>query len=227
MDNPFPAIKIVTDGDAVQRVTKVGFENALTEYLPEIFAGQSKVIAWRNVTVDAYNISIRKRIFPTDWQTLWLPTDKVVATAPLQDLEENTFMRTDEEAEILQTAIGHHPLHRDIEIWNILAKLDNGTKVTLRVPTETGAFNLNNKLEDLSLRAKKGERRLWRDFWRMKDSFHAIRHSYALTTHRSQGSSYTRVFIDLDDIMRNKEKSEAFRSLYVAVTRAREGVYFV
>jgi exodeoxyribonuclease-5 len=86
-------------------------------------------------------------------------------------------------------------------------------------------FDFNNRLNELSSRAKAGERHLWRQFWKLKETFHAIRPSYAITSHRSQGSSYQIVFVDRMDIMLNKTRREAFRSLYVACTRARKEVH--
>jgi hypothetical protein len=92
--------------------------------------------------------------------------------------------------------------------------------------TPTGQFHLNNRLNELSMEAKSGKKYKWREFWELKEAFHDIKHAYAITSHMSQGSSYLITFIDLEDIMLNRNRSEAFRSLYVAATRQREAVYF-
>ena len=116
-------------------------------------------------------------------------------------------------------------MHREFEIFPILALDERGKKITLRVLTPSGAFRLSNRLNELSMEAKGGKRYKWREFWELKEAFHEIRHSYAITSHRSQGSSYRKVFVDLEDLMLNRNKAEAFRSLYVSCTRQREELW--
>jgi hypothetical protein len=53
------------------------------------------------------------------------------------------------------------------------------------------------------------------------DQFAQINYGNAITTHRSQGSTYPRVYVDLIDIVKcNTVKKEAYQCLYTAVTRA-------
>ena len=63
---------------------------------------------------------------------------------------------------------------------------------------------------------------LW-DFYYLYfiDQFAQINYGNAITTHRSQGSTYPRVYVDLIDIIKcNSVKKEAYQCLYTAVTRA-------
>ena len=53
-----------------------------------------------------------------------------------------------------------------------------------------------------------------------------LRAAFACTINKSQGSTYDRVFIDLDDVSKCKNGSQLARLLYVAVSRARSGVVF-
>lgn len=222
VDHPAPSIKIETVAP-VYALSRPDFDQKILDDLEMIKAGTAKVIAWRNITVNAYNQKIRSAIFGAESRTNpWLPGDKIVATAPLKDLEDNIFMRTDEEGVVERCVVGHHPKYREFEIYNLLITLEGGMKATLRTLTVTGQFDLNNKLEQLATDAKAGKKYLWREFWQLKEAFHEIRHSYAITTHRSQGSSYLKTFVDREDILLNRNRQEAFRSLYVACTRARE-----
>jgi ATP-dependent exoDNAse (exonuclease V) alpha subunit len=70
-----------------------------------------------------------------------------------------------------------------------------------------------------------GNSKLWRRFWEHKDMFHDIRFAYALTAHRSQGSTYTNCFVDYQDVLYNRNRREAFQCLYVAASRARKKLY--
>lgn len=52
-----------------------------------------------------------------------------------------------------------------------------------------------------------------------------LRAAYACTINKSQGSTFDKVFIDLDDISRCNSGNQIARMLYVAVSRARHQVY--
>lgn len=52
-----------------------------------------------------------------------------------------------------------------------------------------------------------------------------LRSAYACTINKSQGSTFDRVFIDLDDVSRCNSGDQIARMLYVGVSRARDHVY--
>jgi len=64
----------------------------------------------------------------------------------------------------------------------------------------------------------------WKRYWGLKDAFCDLRPSYAITSHKAQGSTYKRVFVDLGDIFSNAQANEALRSAYVAISRASDTV---
>ena len=47
-----------------------------------------------------------------------------------------------------------------------------------------------------------------------------LRHAYAITSHKSQGSTFHTVFVDFPDMTRIRDAATFNRALYVAVTRA-------
>ena len=226
VDHPHPSVKITT-APPVYRLAKPEWFTAMLENLELFKSGDAKVISWRNITVDKYNSFLREHIFGLSEarRNTWLPSDNIVATSMLKNLDDEIFMRTDEEAKVLEIALGQHPRFRDFEIWNLLCEDENSRKVTIRTLTPSGQFALGNRLNELSMEAKGGKRYKWREFWQLKEAFNEVRHSYAITSHRSQGSSYLKTFVDLEDIMLNRQRSEAFRSLYVACTRQRQEIY--
>ena len=52
-----------------------------------------------------------------------------------------------------------------------------------------------------------------------------LRSAYACTINKAQGSTFDRVFIDLDDVSRCNMGDQIARMLYVAVSRARQQVF--
>lgn len=63
-------------------------------------------------------------------------------------------------------------------------------------------------------------RAAWRKFFKADRAFHDLRHGYASTTHKAQGSTFRTVFIDLPDLMTCRDAALRNRLFYTALTRA-------
>ena len=58
------------------------------------------------------------------------------------------------------------------------------------------------------------------------DLFADINYGYVITTHKSQGSNYDNVFVDMNNIiLKNPKKIESFKCLYTAITRTSKKLY--
>jgi hypothetical protein len=69
---------------------------------------------------------------------------------------------------------------------------------------------------------------LWGEFYRMYiDMYADVTFSFSLTTHKAQASSYNIVYVDVSDIMKNKNKKEMKRCLYTASSRPSEELHFI
>lgn len=66
----------------------------------------------------------------------------------------------------------------------------------------------------------------WATYFRLKEEVPDLRPRDANTIHKSQGSSYDTVYIDLEDLSTCRNPATAARLLYVAVSRARNRVAF-
>jgi ATP-dependent exoDNAse (exonuclease V) alpha subunit len=70
-----------------------------------------------------------------------------------------------------------------------------------------------------------------REFWafyyeELVDKFADITYGYSMTVHKSQGSTYGRVFVDMEDIIkRNPKERESYQCLYTAITRASKEIH--
>ena len=62
---------------------------------------------------------------------------------------------------------------------------------------------------------------LWENFYQNYiDIIADICYGYAITTHKSQGSNYKVVFVDMENIITcNSNQVESYRCLYTAITR--------
>ena len=65
----------------------------------------------------------------------------------------------------------------------------------------------------------------WKEFYAHLRISAPVDYAFALTAHRSQGSTFDNVFVSYRDINRNPRVLERHKCLYVALTRARSAVY--
>ena len=63
---------------------------------------------------------------------------------------------------------------------------------------------------------------IWEYFYsKIVDIFADISYGYCITTHKSQGSTFDNIYIDMNNIItKNKNKEESYRCLYTASTRS-------
>ncbi len=70
--------------------------------------------------------------------------------------------------------------------------------------------------------------KLWKMFYDFKTLYHPdLKYNYAMTIHKSQGSQYNNVFVDIDNIRFCKDIKLSSRLSYTAVSRMREVAYFI
>ena len=179
----------------------------------------TKVIAWRNKTVQSVNEFIRYAIFgKAADKSPWLPGDRVMIGEPIT-LNGQTLAHIDDEGTVTEAGVAHHSEFKDFDAYHVTVQIDDGPVITLNIIHPNSEAKLNRHLNELAVKAKNGERHLWREFWAMKNAFHRCRHSYALTAHRAQGSTFRNVFLDTTDVLANSNSFEALRCLYVGATR--------
>lgn len=166
----------------------------------------SKVLAWMNKTVIGYNKFIRGVVEGVPH----LETgDQAVVNQYIQ-LSGGKF-KTDQLVTI--TSIRPHTEY-GLQGWKV--GIDNLAEAFMPASlTEKSA---------LIKEAKKANN--YKLLQQIDTSWIDLRAAYACTINKSQGSTYDRVFIDLDDIGLCRNGNTMARMLYVAVSRARHQVFF-
>ncbi len=178
--------------------------------------GTAKAIAWRNATVDILNTIIRNEYAPTKSKAPFVPKDRIVVMSPIPHDIANlpSLANTDDEGVVLNVTVDRHPKFPIYKIWNIDLEMEDGDRIVARVIHPHSEDELQDKLSELANSKK------WYDFWQLKDAFHSIKHAYAVTSHRSQGSTFKEVFVDAGDILINKDVDTRTKCLYVGCSRA-------
>ena len=67
----------------------------------------------------------------------------------------------------------------------------------------------------------------WMDFYEFKRTFFWVRYAYAITCHKSQGSTYDIAVVLESDIDKNAKTFEKNRILYTACTRPRKDLIVI
>lgn len=226
VDHPAPTIKIVSDyaeGEGVWSVGQAEFESRVLDcaYTDAFLQpNAAKIIAWRNVTVDKYNAMVRSKLF--DHPVLpWLEDDRVILMEPAKDLNDEIVATTDDEGQVMTAVQDWHPVWPEFKVWRLSVTLDTNKVCTLQVLHPDSNNDFLKQVDRFATEAK-ANRKLWGRFWEFKEAFHKVRHAYAITAHRAQGSTYHTAFVDWRDILLNRNRAEAYRCLYVACSRPKK-----
>lgn len=91
----------------------------------------------------------------------------------------------------------------------------------LKTPTNTDNSSFNMVKSDYLGIIEKKINRIWKD-WQSNviDRFAQLNYGYSITVHKSQGSTFKNVFIDIQDIFSNSNQPERLKCLYTAITRS-------
>ena len=114
-------------------------------------------------------------------------------------------------------------------IWYWECRDNKGSSFNTIASRSANAWN--KYLNDLAYTAKKlpkNERRnAWMNFYSNKEFMSPVAFTYAGTVHKSQGSTYDEIYVDVREILsagRYQDPDMIFRLLYVAITRAKDKV---
>lgn len=201
------SIDYLTDAD-MQR----GLEIFFTEQNPD-----SRVLAYTNNRVVEFNDHIRTiRQLPDEWQV----GELLINNSSIRI--NNTQVSVEQELEVIRQSpdIEHEYIDTDTFLKvrrTDLRSLHGGVLTDVPVPVEPNHF--------LSLVKYYASNRNWNRMYHLKNNFPDLRQRDAATFHKSQGSTYENVFIDLGNLSTCHNPNTVARMLYVAFSRARSRVF--
>lgn len=202
----------------VSRLSGKDFQQAIDAAYkdPDYDPANTKILAWSNNRVNQYNNYVRSLFY----------SDKLYH--PGENLITNTIIKKNERVIYPNECMVSVISAVEDEVEGVKGqRISVSSRYTMKGATgPQSLFVPYNWAEATRLikAAKKAED--WFLFYQLKETFCDVRPSYASTVHKSQGSTFDTVFIDLEDIGRNNKREEVARLLYVAITRARNNVYF-
>ena len=177
-------------------------------------------VAYRNKTVREANNLVRNAIFNTDER--FVPRDRIIALETFYKGKEVLVYN----AKIYTIKSIKPSVRNGIHVWDLLLEddeLDDKTAMGKALPIvrEEGMADYKRQLRRLKKEAKASFN--WKPYYKFKESFGSVDYAYAISSHRSQGSTFDTVYTDLTDIMSVSMTTtkEKLQSAYVAVTRAK------
>ncbi len=201
--------KFTPDGHHVQHVKRNTFNNMLkAEFTdPKWSSQQSKILGWTNKTVDAYNKAISELV---NGRTNFAVGDyaqcnKFFSAGKTSIKTDALVLITHISQSEVQHGIHGHTYTLDGKVCAFCPDSLSEKKKLLSKAKSEKDFDLVNIIEEQ-----------WID----------LREVYSCTINKSQGSTYDRVFIDLDDIKKCNSGEQIARLLYVATSRARYQAIF-
>jgi hypothetical protein len=200
--NGAPWPQIIPDGKHIIHLPRSEFETEiLNEFSkPNAVHDQTKTLAYTNKTVIQYNQGIRTAI-------QGVPELEVGDYAICNSYIANRSCTIKTDQTVLVTAI-HPAKEYGVDGWQVT--LDYSNTAFLPASLEDKKQRLKNAHKDGDFNIVQHIETHWID----------LRAAFACTINKSQGSTYKRVFIDLDDVRSCRSPNTLARLMYVATSRA-------
>lgn len=195
-----------------------------------------KYLAWTNNEVDTINKLVRNRIYKNPkkiekGETLVFnsPYESYFTSEEIKvdKLEEKiiNFRYVNDELGEINPVENKEPFYKyiDLKCYVINSIHDEKDKKIKRVLVihENSEKEYKRITKELITKARNSIIS-WADYYSFIEQFADLKYNHAITVHKSQGSTYRQVIINIGNLMLNKDLEERKRLLYTAVTRAKE-----
>jgi len=197
-----------------------------------------KIIAWKNVTVDSLNVFVRKLLFgKMADESKILVGEKLIVDSPITN-GMSTIYSTNQEIEVLEYYLADDTHRRGkIKYYATTvtgSSLDGTPQTTLiRILHEDSEQLFNeicqyyidtaNKLPNFSKQRKD----MWKNYYAFKRQYAEVKYNYAITCHKSQGSTYENAIVIATDINEERRTEIKRKLLYTGTTRPKRTLFLV
>lgn len=192
-----------------------------------------KIVAYHNNAVHQWNQDIRRKVYGDEYSPNPLPGDILMMTDTYNDPasdDAKPLLFNSEDISVISTG-PIRTVYR-VQIMDATIKDPRGEIITvpLIIPTQKNIAEFNNNKRILWNKAQKYKntdrgkyKRALDMYWSYGTELAHVEYGYAITSHKSQGSTYDVSIVDSADINSNGFMSDISkaRSIYTAITRAR------
>lgn len=188
----------------------------------------ARILAFTNRAVDRYNSGVHFELHPECTAPFAVGEPAVV-----QDSNRDLGIKNSDAITVTGCMSDVHPSWPRVPAYRLsFTHEGRGGPKTVLIPADQVQFSgmVSGLFAEARAAKVTGDRlqadKLVRMAWALKSSFARIAHAYAMTVHKSQGSTFDTVLVDWDDVQvaARRDPTQAARLLYVAVTRAASNV---
>ena len=199
-----------------------------------------KVISWRNVQVDIWNNLCRRHYHGVSDLSQIMVNDYLIANKPVFEEDEIVLTAATElkvlEVESTKISTCEH-IEEELSCFDVKvtyfdfdAQKDIELNIYILNKEESGPRHqkILEALKNAAKHAPENKRKwFWQQYFKSMKVFADVSYGFAITAHKSQGSTYKNVFIDVADIVRNPNIEERNRILYTSITRASDSCFLI
>lgn len=194
-----------------------------------------RVLAYTNKRVSGLNTMIRAAIRGKN-APRFVEGDRLIAADHYSTPSpfgggHTTILSTSAEMEVMSVSVGMEGRWK-VYFLDIL-RFEDGVQKLIPVLHEDSQNEFDRTQKELKQQATNGRKERWREWHENHQRFAHVDYAYALTVHKSQGSTFRNVFVDVANILTNKRRNmvqmpgqankvqvyERNQLLYVAMTR--------
>ncbi len=188
-----------------------------------------KVLGYTNKCVDYYNDKIREIIYGNNCGKLCVG-EKMVCNKPILDNKNRVLLNNNDEFEVLSFTLKRETTGYKF-YYHLLEILSNDKKYTIKLLADESKDIYSQALAKLKLAAQESysayKKAAWVKYFRLLDKYADVKYNYALTVHKSQGSTFENAIVIKCDINRVFNTNERNKLLYTAVTRAKSKLFII
>lgn len=232
----------------IQILNRASIEDVVNEFKNN---NNTVVLGWTNSKVHSLNEQIRKSLFNTDTLEAFYPGE-VLYFSGYRYISDSLKYYSSDEILVKKVKVTSLTLHynrcphqkikfktcdtcgskgRRITFHNIkFYEIEDSNKVTWLKPfSDEDEKNLKSIIAHYkAFCIKKKDKHEWRLFYNFVDTYNPdIFYRYALTVHKSQGSQWKTVFVDINNIRLCRDQDLLAKLSYTAVSRFTDFVFFI
>jgi DNA polymerase III delta prime subunit len=199
-----------------------------------------RLLAWTNNKIKSMNQMIREMIYgdAAKKETI-LVGERLIADKPIIKIEPSGYKTvlytTSDEFEVLKVdkVQSHGKMDNASDtfwVYRVVVKGDDNEVDAKQfdIIHPDSAYHYEAFLSGIKRKAiESRDKNLWRWFYSIQDRFAQVAYQYALTVHKSQGSTFKIAMVIERDIFMNRKVKERNQILYTAYTRPSESLYIV
>ena len=203
----------IPSSDKIQHIDGATFKQLVdNNYKNQVDIDDNRILAWTNEKVVEYCDYVRNTFYTSSAPQ---PGEVLISNGVVKSKDGTIVTGNDQ---TVQVVVSNEAKFLGIDGYSVT--LNCGSNVFVPKSYEEVKALIKHEQKQ----AKAGNKD-WADYFQLKECVADFRSPFACTVHKSQGSTYKNVYIDLYDIGRCNKPNDVARMLYVAITRASDKVY--